>query len=111
MTQSDFKTPRAATHIIASELEDLAIDMRKAASGDFSDITPTTELHYWSMGLRTVPILLGSATGHPLLGNKDIHTSQLFFIDPSVGLARTYSRWYRLGAPAELQSASSTSAH
>jgi hypothetical protein len=111
MSPNHFKTSNSATIGLAKTFEQLAIDMRKAAAGDFSSINPTAELHYWFLGLRSVPILLSSSAGHPLLGNKDIHTSQLFFIDPDVGLARTFSRWYRLGARGELQSASSTSAH
>lgn len=111
MSPTHFKTPKSAALDLANSLQQLATDIGKVAAGDFSGIHPTAELHYWSLGLRTVPILLGSGAGHPLLGNKDIHTSQLFFIDSDVGLARTFSRWYRLGARSELQSAPSTSAH
>lgn len=42
--------------------------------------------------------LSGRVQGHPRLedGNKVI-TSQLFYLDPGLGLARTMNRWYRLG--------------
>ncbi|MDK1376835.1 MULTISPECIES: DUF6634 family protein [unclassified Sinorhizobium] len=42
--------------------------------------------------------LSGVVHGHPRLqdGNK-IVTSQLFYLDPQLGLARTMNRWYRLG--------------
>lgn len=42
--------------------------------------------------------LSGVVHGHPRLpdGNKVV-TSQLFFLDPQLGLARTMNRWYRLG--------------
>ncbi len=41
--------------------------------------------------------LSGVVHGHPRLqdGNKVV-TSQLFFLDPQLGLARTMNRWYRL---------------
>ncbi len=44
--------------------------------------------------------LKGIVTGHPLLPDGDeVVTSQLIYMNPDVGLARTLSRWYRLGAP------------
>ena len=44
-------------------------------------------------------ILFGRVTDHPRLGNRDIHTSQVFGLDVAEKWARTYSRWYRLGVP------------
>ncbi|WP_418883819.1 DUF6634 family protein [Allorhizobium ampelinum] len=42
----------------------------------------------------------GIVTGHPLLPDgKEIVTSQLIYLDTSIGLARTLSRWYRVGTP------------
>lgn len=43
--------------------------------------------------------LSGVVHGHPRLqdGSKVV-TSQLFFLDPRLGLARTMNRWYRLDA-------------
>lgn len=48
----------------------------------------------WSHALR------GVVHGHPsLVDGGDIVTSQLVYLDTSNGLARTASRWYRLGEP------------
>lgn len=48
------------------------------------------------------PILVGTITGHPhLSGRRNVATSRLLALDPVDGWARTLSRWYRLGAPAE----------
>lgn len=42
----------------------------------------------------------GIVTGHPSLADGDeVVTSQLIYMNPDIGLARTLSRWYRLGAP------------
>jgi hypothetical protein len=48
----------------------------------------------WSHALR------GVVHGHPLLADGgDIVTSQLVYLDTSLGLARTASRWYELVEP------------
>jgi hypothetical protein len=40
----------------------------------------------------------GIVTGHPLLPDgNEVVTSQLIYMNPDIGLARTLSRWYRLG--------------
>ncbi len=56
-------------------------------------------LEEWRLAVRPMPCLEGLATGHPLLpGNKRlIVTSDLWLFSPELGLARTFSRWYRLG--------------
>lgn len=42
----------------------------------------------------------GIVTGHPLLPDgNEVVTSQLIYMNPDIGLARTLSRWYRLGTP------------
>lgn len=111
MSQSEFKTPRKATLILADTFDTLAVDLRSAAAGDFSRIRSTAELHYWSMALRTVPILTGYGVGHPTVRPGETFTSQLFFIDEDAGWARTMSRWYRLGPRADRETAPSFEAH
>lgn len=52
----------------------------------------------WSHAMK------GIVTGHPLLPDgHEIVTSQLMYLDPAVGLARTLSRWYRVGKPWQRQ--------
>ncbi|MBB4291418.1 hypothetical protein GGE16_003477 [Rhizobium leguminosarum] len=55
----------------------------------------------WKVGRREVPCLLGETFGHPNIfdGGSSI-SSELFYFDPEGGIARTISRWYRLGIPA-----------
>lgn len=44
-------------------------------------------------------MLFGRVTDHPLLGNRSIHTSQVYGLDAAGNWARTYNRWYVLGTP------------
>lgn len=60
-------------------------------------------LDRWVLARRAVPCLAGLSTGHPrLVGeNRLIGTSDLWLLSKDHGWARTLSRWYRLGRPAE----------
>jgi hypothetical protein len=60
-------------------------------------------LDRWILAMRTVPCLAGLSTGHPeLVGeNRLIGTSDLWLLSKDHTWARTLSRWYRLGRPAE----------
>ncbi|MDK1385127.1 hypothetical protein QN224_06875 [Sinorhizobium sp. 8-89] len=43
--------------------------------------------------------LTGIVHGHPRIDDgRRVVTSQLFYLDPNLGIARTMNRWYRLGA-------------
>jgi hypothetical protein len=56
-------------------------------------------LEDWRLAVRPMLCLEGLATGHPLLpgSKRSIVTSHLWLLSPELGLARTFSRWYRLG--------------
>jgi hypothetical protein len=45
------------------------------------------------------PVLWGKAVGHPRLGTKMITTSRLIAINHDRTVARSLSRWFRLGPP------------
>lgn len=50
----------------------------------------------------SVGILEGVVEGHPKLGTgREITTSQTFYLDTELGIARTLNRWYRLGVSAK----------
>lgn len=57
----------------------------------------------WAIAYTAVPCLAGHVTGHPVLEGRDrrIATSQVWLISSDLEWARTHSRWYRLGRPAE----------
>ena len=82
----------------ARNLQKLADDLLSTLSSGFpNNLNPEVTLHNWSLGNRACDCLKGLVENHPILDDGLIQTSQVFFIDPSSGLARTYSRWYRLG--------------
>jgi hypothetical protein len=45
--------------------------------------------------------LVGYAVGHPVRGNRMVMTPPLWWADPDCRWARTLSRFYRLGPPAD----------
>ncbi|MCA0058512.1 MULTISPECIES: DUF6634 family protein [unclassified Mesorhizobium] len=57
----------------------------------------------WILAQRIVPGLAGLSTGHPRLVGQDrlIATTDLWLLSEDRAWARTLSRWYRLGRPAE----------
>lgn len=55
-------------------------------------------LEAWMPVMRgDMPALRGRVGGHPDLSDTDIVTSDLMHLDVARGIARTRSRWYRLG--------------
>ncbi|MGO4117005.1 DUF6634 family protein [Rhizobium leguminosarum] len=58
----------------------------------------TASLNSWALGQRTVPCLIGRPIGHPIVSDgRTACSSELVYLDPDRGVARTMSRWYRLG--------------
>jgi len=70
------------------------------AGPSIADLTTAPTLDRWTaMQDRLGQIMLfGRVSNHPRLGDRDIHTSMLFGLDVQAGWARTFSRWYRVGA-------------
>ncbi|WP_327421032.1 DUF6634 family protein [Sinorhizobium americanum] len=55
-------------------------------------------INTWALAQRSVPCLIGRTLGHPSVGDgRPALSSELFYFDPERGIARTMSRWYRLG--------------
>lgn len=87
----------------AARLQRLSDDFRKFRTPEyFQSLTPETTLSKWALTPVVTFGLRGEVAGHPELRDGPIETSQLFFIDQKLGLARTLSRWYRLGAPLDI---------
>ena len=92
---------RAAMIASAAKLRALTADLDALATGHLPDAALLADapiLDHWKLAERRKPCLIGMQTGHPLLPpNTAIYTSGLYFLDPEAGIARTLSRWYRLG--------------
>jgi hypothetical protein len=87
----------------AERLQRLSDDFRKLRSpGYLRSLEPEVTLSNWVLTPGIVFTLRGEVVGHPELRDGPLETSQLFFIDQELRLARTLSRWYRLGAPLDL---------
>ncbi len=85
--------------ILLARLQSLVTDL---AASDFPHPSSIpVMIDNWKVGKREVPCLLGNAFGHPtIVGGGASISSELFYFDPEGGIARTLSRWYRLGGPA-----------
>nr|WP_325265540.1 DUF6634 family protein [uncultured Rhizobium sp.] len=73
---------------LADELEDSSSPTRR----------PVTRIDRWALANRTVPCLIGIPTAHPKIGDGEpLFSSELYYLDPEACIARSFSRWYRLG--------------
>lgn len=98
-----------STAALATEIERpgaLIVDMEQLHRGVPPDVLADRDapiLHLWTVAMRTVPCLVGRTTGHPKLPgtNRMICTSGLWLLLEDQSWARTLSRWYQLGRPAE----------
>jgi hypothetical protein len=78
--------------------------IRAGAAPTAADLEAAPVLHGWAPAVRGSTCLVGSVHAHPLLGaRRAIFTSEVYAIDELRGWARTYSRFYVLGAKSEEQ--------
>ena len=81
----------------AALLRALADDLERLSMfvPSFEDLDGAPVLSTWRQGCRTANCLVGNVGGHPLLGDREVVTSELFAIDPPAVWARRASRVYR----------------
>lgn len=101
------ESPSAAFQRGMERITRLAVDIERIHSGvSPADIAGSDVpiLDRWIVGQRLIPCLAGLSTGHPLLPgeNRMIGTTDLWLLSEDRTWARTLSRWYRLGRPAEI---------
>lgn len=85
----------APAEALASLVEDLRLI--EAGRVDGIDLRNAPILHDHRILSLSVAMLAGIVEGHPRLSaGQKITTSQVFYIDTDLGIARTMSRWYRL---------------
>lgn len=77
----------------------LADDLERIEQGELpttQDLATAPLLENYQIGGRTVPALVGDVHGHPRIGTTVATTTTLWAYAPSLGWARTQSRFYRL---------------
>ncbi|MEY9098013.1 hypothetical protein ABIA24_000922 [Sinorhizobium fredii] len=87
--------------ILLPRLRSLAADVEKLMRGEpVSFDEQPVRIDDWVLMRRAVPCLAGTMIGHPTVrdGGAGI-TSEIYYIDESLGIARSLSRWYRLDDP------------
>lgn len=78
----------------------LANDLEQVGRYGPESIAPETSISDWMIAKRAVPILLGTVLGHPRVEDgKPAATTEIVYWDEHWQLARTLTRWYRLGRP------------
>ncbi|WP_312886747.1 DUF6634 family protein [Rhizobium laguerreae] len=83
-------------------VEELLADFHLANSGglDPDIVANAPVLENYSLAIGPSYALSGVVSGHPHFADgRHIVTSQLFYLDPERAVARSLSRWYRLGLP------------
>lgn len=88
---------------LADKIVAAAADLERLQAGWYpsqEDLADAVGLEDWSIlgdpGSRG-QILCGTSINHPALGSRPITTSNLLWISDDQRIARTLSRWYRLG--------------
>lgn len=86
---------------LLAKLEALTRDIGRIHAGivpSAADLASAPALHEWAPAIRETICLTGCVHDHPLVRPGLITTSEVYAIDPLRGWARTYSRFYVLGA-------------
>jgi hypothetical protein len=100
-------TTEREMHLISSLIDPLRAamlfdDLRRIGSEPSEAMFANAPvLSLWKIVAAPALGLSGKVNGHPhLMDGHRINTSQLFYVNPDRGIARTYNRWYRLNQPA-----------
>ncbi|PWL16594.1 hypothetical protein DKP76_16620 [Falsochrobactrum shanghaiense] len=101
-----FNRQRLATEI--ETLKALVRDLERLLNGEDphqSELADAPLINNWDFDRRDAVCLVGTFLDHPRLGRMVPNgiTSELWYINPDAGYARTFSRFYRLGKPARFR--------
>jgi hypothetical protein len=78
----------------------LANDLEQVGQDGPESIAPEVSISDWMIAKRAVPIMVGTVLGHPTVADgRPAATTEIVFWDERWQLARTLTRWYRLGRP------------
>lgn len=100
----DRSGPARGIDLQIEKTEALLVDLKRFASRQFptsAELEAAPLIDEYQITPRTLPALSGRAYKHPLLGSASVMTTELWAVAPSLGWARTWSRFYRLGFPAD----------
>lgn len=90
---------------LVEKLRRLADDIERIRAGQAptaAELADAPILDGWIPAIRQSMCLAGAVRGHPLLGDRRlVATTEIYAIDTIRGWARTYSRFYALGARSE----------
>ena len=90
--------------ILIPRLERLTRDLEEISRKNHRMSGSSVLLEDFFLCQRAVPCLAGHMFGHPEIDNGSPgFTSELFYLDPERRVARTLSRWYRLGGAKEFK--------
>ncbi|QEL21946.1 hypothetical protein FQV39_04655 [Bosea sp. F3-2] len=82
-------------------LRSLLADLERIQIGHHPDgieLAGAPTIEHWSLAERRTVALVGKVNGHPTIPNgRSACTSDLWFIAPALGYARTLNRFYALG--------------
>lgn len=78
----------------------LATDLERVGRDGPESIAPEVSISDWMIAKRAVPIMVGKVLGHSTVADgKHAATTEIVYWDEQWQLARTLTRWYRLGRP------------
>ena len=99
MTEAERDSVAATVRLYESVVADLKEVLQHGwPSKELLEAEGAPLLEDWHVSSRHVPNLEGNPVGHPLLDGWT-RTSPLHALSVEAGVARTQSRWYRLGDP------------
>ncbi|UIK03491.1 hypothetical protein [Neorhizobium galegae] len=82
---------------LVARLRDLATALEDFVRFGPAAIETDVTISDWVAAKRAVPVLVGKMNGHPNIKDGKVGaTTELFYVDQSAGLARTFNRWYKL---------------
>jgi hypothetical protein len=88
------------TGVLAEKLKRLSEDFARLHEPGFvAGIHPETIVSDWYVAPVAALHLRGNVVGHPVLSDGPFESSELWYINEELKLARTLSRWFRLGEP------------
>lgn len=100
----DRSGPAHGISLQIEKTEALLLDLKRFANRQFptsAELEAASLIDEYQIAPRELPALRGRTYKHPLLGSTSVMTTELWAIAPSLGWARTWSRFYRLGFPAD----------